>query len=193
MEISPGVVSLGLRSRRRIGSLTPCAPRALGRLSVILAAAATVSAMAGCGTVATPPVVQSRATERLWLYDAVDFVSELQSDLSMSAVGGANLATARRAIRNTSDIYTMVVAYNVFGACSGEVANLAPGPPPHAAQRVVAVIAEACQRLEHATSLFTDAMTNEDPLALLAATRTANGTASLLAEAQSGLAALRSL
>jgi hypothetical protein len=86
----------------------------------------------------------------------------------------------------------MVVAYDVFGDCTGEVANFG-GPAPHAAQPVVAVIEEACQRLEHATALFTEAMTNEDPAALLAATRTANVAAPLLAEARSRLATLRSL
>jgi hypothetical protein len=190
--ISPGVALLGLRVHRRLGRLTSCAPCALGRVSVTLAAAATVAAMAGCGTHTTPVVPQSRATDRLWLSNAVDFVSQLQSDLSMSDTGGANLATARRVIRDTSDIVTMLVAYNVFGACTGEVENFG-GPPPRAAKPVLAVITKVCQRLEHATSLFTDAMTNEDPVALLAATRAANGAAPLLAEARSGLARLRSL
>jgi hypothetical protein len=163
-------------------------------VSVILAAAATVAALAGCGTHTTPVVPQSRANDRLWLSNAVDFVSQLQSDLSMSATGGANLETARRAIRDTSDIVTMLVAYNVFGACTGEVKNFNfGGRPPRAAKPVVAVITKVCQRLEHATSLFTHAMTNDDPVALLAATRAANGAAPLLAEARSGLARLRSL
>jgi hypothetical protein len=139
-------------------------------------------------------VPQSRAAaDRLWLFNAVDFVSELQSDLSMSATGGANLATARRAIRDTSDIVTMLVAYNVFGDCTSEVKNFDGGPAPRVAKPVVVVIMEACHRLEHATSLFTDAMTNDDPVALLAATQAANGAAPLLAEARSGLARLRSL
>jgi hypothetical protein len=86
----------------------------------------------------------------------------------------------------------MLVAYNVFGACTGEVENFG-GPPPRAAKPVLAVITKVCHRLEHATSLFTDAMTNDDPVALLAATRAANGAAPLLAEARSGLARLRSL
>ena len=54
------------------------------------------------------------------------------------------------------------------------------------------LIIGACARLEHATTLFQDAMTRGDPAALLAATRTAAGAAPLLAEAQSGLAALGS-
>jgi hypothetical protein len=162
-------------------------------VAVILAAAATVSAMAGCGSHTTPVVTQqSRAAERLWLFNAIDFVSQLQSDLSMSATGGANLATARRAIRDTSNVVTMLVAYNVFGDCTSEVENFG-SPPPRAAKPVVAVITEACHRLEHATSLFTDAMTNDDPVALLAATQAASGAAPLLAEARSGLARLRSL
>jgi hypothetical protein len=138
-------------------------------------------------------VPQSRAAERLWLFNAADFVSELQSDLLMSAIGGANLATARRAIRDTGDVVTMLVAYNVFGDCTGEVKNFVGGPAPPAAEPVLAVIMEACQRLEHATSLFTDAMTNEDPVALVAATRAASDAAPLLAEARSALARLRSL
>jgi hypothetical protein len=166
--------------------------RALGRVSVIVAVGATVSAMAGCGRPTTPVVAQSRAAERLWLLNAVDFLGELQSDLAMSAIGGANLATARRAIRDPSDIVPMLVAYDVFGGCTGEVGNFG-GPVPHVAEPVVAVLVEVCERLEHATSLFTDAMTNEDPVALLAATRAASSVAPLLTEARSGLARLRSL
>jgi hypothetical protein len=108
----------------------------------------------------------------------------------MSAHGGANLEAARRAIGNESDIYTMLVAYTQFGDCNRELGNV--GPPASRARAVVALIVSACSRLQRASSLFQDAMTNDRPEALLAATRAATDAAPLLAEAQSGLSRLRS-
>jgi hypothetical protein len=174
-----------------VGSLAPGAPRALRRAAATLATAAAAVGLGGCGAstaVPTPPA--GSAAERAWIDGAGRFVSELQSDLFLSAAGGANLATARRALRDQSDIYTMLVAYNLFGDCNRELGNV--GVPARQAEPVVTLIVSACGRLERATSLFQTAMTREDPAVLLAATRTAATAAPLLAEAQDGLARLGS-
>ena len=174
-----------------MGSLAPGAPRALRCAAATLATAAAATGLGGCGAItgvhAPPP---GSAAERAWVDGASRFVSELQSDLFLSAAGGANLATARRAMRSTSDIYSMLVAYNLFGDCNRELGNV--GVPAHRAEPVVTLIVSACRRLEHATSLFQRAMTSGSPAVLLAATRTAATAAPLLAEAQNGLARLGS-
>ena len=180
-----------MRYRRGVGSLAPGAPRALRRVAASLAAAAAASCLAGCGGATSVPAPRpGSAAERVWLDGAGRFVAELQSDLFLSASGGANLATARRAIHDQSDVYTMLVAYNLFGDCNRELADV--GVPARQAGRVVTLIISACGRLERATRIFAAAMTHDDPAALLAATRVAAAAAPLLAEAQSGLAALGS-
>ena len=93
-------------------------------------------------------------------------------------------------MHDQNDVYTMLVAYNLFGDCNRELADV--GVPARQAGQVVTLIISACRHLEHATTLFQAAMTREDPAALLAATRTAAAAAPLLAEARSGLAALAS-
>jgi hypothetical protein len=174
-----------------VGSLAPGAPSALRRVAASLAAAAAASCLAGCGGPTSVPAPKPGSpAERAWLEGAGRFVAELQSDLFLSASGGANLATARRAMHDQNDVYTMLVAYNLFGDCNRELADV--GVPERQAGQVVTLIVSACRHLEHATTLFQAAMTREDPAALLAATRTAAAAAPLLAEARSGLAELGS-
>jgi hypothetical protein len=174
-----------------VGSFAPGAPRALRRVAASLAAAVAASNLAGCGGVTNVPAPRpGSSAERAWLDGAGRFVAELQSDLFLSASGGANLATARRAMHDQNDVYTMLVAYNLFGDCNRELADV--GIPARQAGRVVTLIITACGRLEHATTLFQAAMTRESPAALLDATRTAAAAAPLLVAAQSGLAALAS-
>jgi hypothetical protein len=156
-----------------------------------LAAAAAASGLAGCGGATSVPAPrQGSPAGRAWLEGAGRFVAELQSDLFLSASGGANVAAARRAMHDQNDVYTMLVAYNLFGDCNRELADV--GVPERQAGQVLTLIISACGRLEHATALFEAAMTREDPATLLAATRTAAGAAPLLAEAQGDLASLAS-
>ena len=89
---------------------------------------------------------------------------------------------------NDDDIYTMLVDYTDFGDCNHELGNI--GVPAAGSEKIVALIISACGRLEHAASLFQDAMTNNRPVKLLAAARLAAEAAPLLADAQDGLAEL---
>jgi hypothetical protein len=147
-------------------------------LAVVLAAGALLTA---CGSRA-PAGPRAPLSERVWIDNAERFVATLNSDLGLTTSGGPTLADARRAMAGTSGVYTMLVAYGLFGDCGPALAAVGVAAPP--AHRVVATLISACARLEHAAALFQQAMTRNEPEALLAATRTALGTAPLLARAR---------
>ena len=107
----------------------------------------------------------------------------------LSTAGGANLATARRALTSTSDVYTMLVAYTFFGDCMRELADT--GVPSGRAKPVIALLAAACRRLEHAAALFERAMTKKQAGALVAAGTAALTAEPLVARARERLQALR--
>jgi hypothetical protein len=107
----------------------------------------------------------------------------------MSAAGGSNLASARRAVRDDNSVYLLLVAYGDFGDCNRELA--AAGTPSAHARKIAAVILTACRPLERASALFTRAMQRNDARALLAATRTSATAAPILVEALAALEALR--
>lgn len=79
------------------------------RLGAVVLAAGTLAACGGT-TAPAPPATHS-AAERSWLDNAGRFIETLDSDITLSADGGANLATARRALTDESSIYGMLVAY----------------------------------------------------------------------------------
>jgi len=161
--------------------------RAASRAALIAAAALAGTSATGCGggTVKPPAPAPSASSDRVWSYNARRFVYLLQQDILLTAAGGADLATARRAINNESDIYSLLIAYSLFGDCAHELA--AAGTPSRKMEpisRLIAsacvklerasyLIASACVKLERASALFQDAMTHNRPEALLAATRTA--------------------
>lgn len=155
---------------------------------LVAAGLAAVASLAACGS-GTPAPVSPPLSERVWIANAEDFVATLDSDLGLTTGGGPTLADARRAMVGTSGVYTMLVAYGLFGDCARALA--AVGVPEPQAHRVVATLVSACTRLEHAAALFQRAMTRNQPAALLAATRTSLGVAPLLARARLELSALR--
>lgn len=166
------------------------AERASQAGSWVAAAAVTALAagvLAACGSTVAPPPAHS-AAQRNWVQYTGRFVAGLQTEILSSQDGGADLASARRAIGNTNDIYTMLVDYTDFGDCKQELGNI--GVPAAGSKKIVALIVSACGRLEHAASLFQDAMTNNRPVKLLAATRLAAEAAPLLADAEDALAKL---
>lgn len=146
--------------------------------------------LGGCGTGVHPaPAPPERsAAERLWVDNAGRFVSTLNSDIGLTAGGGPTVADARRAMADTDGIYTLLVAYSLFGDCGPALA--AVGTPSPTASRALATLVRACTRLEHASALFQQAMTRHEPTALLAATRTSLAAAPLLARARLELAVL---
>jgi hypothetical protein len=126
----------------------------------------------------------------VWIDNAERFVATLDSDIGLTTDGGPTLADARRAMSGSDGVYTMLVAYDLFGDCGHALAAVGPSSPQ--ANRVVATLIAACTKLEHASALFQQAMSRNEPTVLLAATRTSVGVAPLLVRARTQLAALRS-
>lgn len=146
-----------------------------------------VAALTACGSTARAPV-EPPTSEHVWIDNAERFVATLDSDIGLTTGGGPTLADARHAMVGADGVYTMLVAYGLFGDCSRALAAVgAPSPREH---RVVSTLVAACARLEHAAALFQQAMTRNAPSTLLAATRTSLGVAPLLARARFQLAAL---
>jgi hypothetical protein len=153
-----------------------------------VAAAAATLLLAACGTTAATVAPAHPEADREWLDNARSFIETLDADVSLSAAGGANLATARRALGDESDVYSMLVAYDLFGDCGPALANLGT-----ASARVASVeqaLIGACGRLENASTLFERAMRGHDPHPLLAASRMVLSAVPLLFRASAALAAL---
>jgi hypothetical protein len=159
------------------------------RLTALAALVAIGALLGGCsGNAATLAPGPGSAGEREWVANASQLVDALESDLLATGTGGSNLATARRALASQSDLYTMVVAYSQFGDCTHELANV--GTPSRRAEMAAQAIAGACRKLSHAAALFHRAASQDDPAALIAATRGAVAAEPLLLSARADLAAL---
>jgi hypothetical protein len=100
-----------------------------------------------------------------WQVNARQVVQQLRVDIATAAVGGTTNAAAAKALRNTSDLYALLVAYSDLGGCRQMV--ISAGPPA----RVARVLVPACRRLERAAALFARATQRSDPAALVRATR----------------------
>jgi len=138
---------------------------------LLLAAAAAAAALASCGAPgAIPPPPAQSAAERAWIANADSLVGVLDNDVLLSTAGGGNLASARRALHDGSAVYTMLVAYELFGDCGSALANA--GTPSGRAARAEGALIAACARLERASTLFQRAMTRRDAASLLEASRT---------------------
>jgi hypothetical protein len=156
--------------------------RAGSRVAPILAAAL----VAGCGGSHTPTPAARSSLERDWLANARQLVATLEADVLLSADGGANVATARRALSNSSDLYAMVIAYTDFAGCGRVLGSF--GRPAPAAEAARAALDAACVRLERAAALFHQAMSGNDVKTLLAATRASLAAEPLLVRTKEALA-----
>jgi hypothetical protein len=125
------------------------------------ACSAALLGAAGCGA-ARPasPVVSAT-----WQANAGQVVQQLRVDIATAAVGGTTTEAAARALRDTSDLYALLVAYSDLGGCRQMVTSAAAPP------RVARALAPACRRLERASALFARATQRSDPAALVRATR----------------------
>jgi len=148
-----------------------------------LAVVLCLTALAGCG--GTGPSGPSRPADREWAANADGVIGILERDLALSASGGATLAAARRALADSSNLYTILVAYTDFGGCTHMVGSI--GPPLPRFAKVTATLGGVCGSLERASALFTHATQASDPRSLLAATRLALATAPRLARARAEL------
>ena len=144
-------------------------------------------ALAACGSTSTAPPAHS-AGDRAWANSAGRFVAGLQTEILASQTGGSDLASARRAIANNNDVYTLLVDYTDFGSCNRELGNI--GIPAPGSGKAVRLIVSACGRLERASALFQDAMTYNRPAKLVAAARLTAEAEPALAEAENTLAKL---
>jgi hypothetical protein len=155
--------------------------RAAWPLALILAGALLV----GCGSGSHTSTPRS-SLERGWLGAARQLVSTLQKDVLLSVYGGANVATARRALLDSSDVYAMVIAYTDFGGC-GKVLDSFGHPGP-AAEAPIAAIGAACAQLGQAAMIFRRAMISHSAKILVAATRASLAAEPLIVRAKAALA-----
>jgi hypothetical protein len=159
-------------------------------VAVCAAALPLTGVLAGCGgSTARPSPPAHSPAEREWLDNADRFIGILDSDVLLSTAGGANLATARHALGDESAVYAMTVAYTFFGSCGRSLANA--GTPSTRESHLAETLIGACRRLQHASTLFEQAMSRGRAQTLLAATRLVLGASPLLAQAKTELASLR--
>ncbi len=152
-----------------------------------LLAAACIAALTACGgtSAPAPAPVPVPGADREWVANTVGVIDELERDVLLAASGGATVAAARHALRDQSDVYTILVAYTDFGGCNYMVS--AAGTPAERHARVQRELASVCTMLERAAVLFTQAVTHHDAPALLTATRTTLRAYPLLVQAKAEL------
>ena len=147
--------------------------------------------LVGCGGVAADRAhLTPAAADREWIANASGVIDQLDADVSTAAPAGAGVVAARRALRNESDLYGLLVAYTDFGGCSKMVGGV--GEAPRRFRGVLRALAAACVRFELGAALFTRAASQHDARALLAASRQVKSAAVLLYRASLRLAAARS-
>jgi hypothetical protein len=140
--------------------------RASELVRTLVTALVATLALTGCG--ATP---QPHAADREWAANAANLIDQLRGDVVLTWNAGDTLPAARRALRDDSDLYALVLAYTDFGGCRTMVSGL--GSPSTKLAPVKTALATACGHLERASALFTASTKGTDPRALLAASRQA--------------------
>ena len=127
----------------------------------VWACSAALLGAAGCGA-ARPatPVVSAE-----WRANARQVVQQLRVDIAAAEVGGTTPTAAAAALRDTSHLYALLVAYSDLAGCRQMVASVS------APARVTRAFAPACVRLERAADLFARATQQSNPAALVRATR----------------------
>ena len=124
------------------------------------ACSAVLVGAVGCGAARPAPPVAAAD----WRGDTSRLVQQLRVDIATAAVGGTTTAAAAKALRNTSALYALLVAYSDLGGCRQMVSSAA------APARVARALAPACRHLERASALFARATQRSDPAALVRAT-----------------------
>jgi hypothetical protein len=139
-------------------------------VAALLAAAAVVSPLAGCGgTAGTPP--PAAEAKREWTANISVVIGQLRNDVAQTQLVGVTPLAARDALRDESTLYALLVAYSDLAGCRHIVASA--GGAPAGAARIDGPLGTACRHLERAASLFTEATTHDDSRPLVAATREA--------------------
>ncbi len=142
-----------------------------------LALTLVVLVLSGCGSES-----RSRASEvknaREWSTGAsllLDGVDEALTRVAHAGVG-------RLTFENTSALYEALLGYTFLGGCGEVLANLGEPAPEQVELRTR--LRSACNRLERASKLFTQAVQGNDASLLVAAAREALGTATSLRRAR---------
>ena len=138
--------------------------------------------LTACGGTSNTPLA---GAEHEWVANTGGVIDELERDVLLAGSGGDTLRAARQALRNESNLYTILVAYTDFGGCNHMVS--AAGTPPVRFARVERTLAAACALLQRAAALFTRAATRHDARALVTATRTTLRASPILVRAKAEL------
>src|SRR4051812_23434978 len=85
------------------------------------ACSAALVGVAGCGVARPAPPVVSPS----WQANTSQLVQQLRVDIVTAAVGGTTTGAAAKALRNTSDLYALLVAYSDLGGCRQMVRSAA--------------------------------------------------------------------
>jgi len=164
--------------------------RVASSVALLAAGALAAASLSACGAVthAAPAPPAHSELERIWMDNARRFVQGLATDLGLVECGGPTLASARAAMADENDVYTLLVAYGLFGDCRQELTNV--GRPSVRERRALSILADACGKLERASALFQRAMTRHEPKALLEATAASLAAGPVLSRARAELATL---
>ena len=152
----------------------------MARALLVLGVAVVLAS--GCGTTPTSLPPSGSDGERLWIDNASQLIDELDQGVVVSDDPGTDVATARAALGNQSELVNLLMANVAFGSCDESVRNV--GVPTRRLQRVATTLASACRILQRASDLFTRATSGPDPRALLAASRLAVKASPLLRQAR---------
>jgi hypothetical protein len=161
----------------------------LARGAAVAGATLVASGLAGCASARgkhVPPV----AAEREWVANTSGVIDQLNEDVSVVAPAGRGLPAARRALRDESDLFALLVAYTDFGGCGNMVAAAGEAPPRF--RRVASALEPACRHFSDAAALFTRAASDNDARALLRASQQVRLAAAALYRASVRFAAARS-
>jgi hypothetical protein len=113
------------------------------------------------------------ADEQRWVTAARAFARDVEERVDLAAAGGSDLASARRALHDTSRLYATLVAYTYFASCSTILRKL--GSPSPRLLAIAQPLARACRGFEHASALYAIAVQQNDPSALVAASQASLG------------------
>ena len=149
----------------------------MGRRAVVLGTA--VAVLAGCGGAG------ATHADPQWLQNTTGLVAQLRSDELLTADGTSNLAAARHALHDDSELYVLLVAYSDFGGCLQMLANTGGATTD---RQVAHTLRDACAFLARSAALFTRSAGGDDAHTLLAAAREAQRAWPLLDRAALALA-----
>jgi hypothetical protein len=147
----------------------------------LLGFAVVVLVLSGCGGTAEQQSAPSRAGEREWINGARLLIGGLEEALDSITNAGVGQPT----LESTSALYQALLGYTYLGGCGEVLRNL--GEPSRRLRPVRDELATACGRLEHASTVFTRAVQENNAQLLADAAREALGTRGAIEHARAAL------